>query len=969
MKKIVLILIGLNLSFTLSAQVSKTINVSTPGTLNTLVTLSDFENITNLTLTGKINASDFLTIRDSMIAVETLDISGVIIEAYEGSRGTYDWVDISSYYANEIPYSAFYQKKTLKSIVLPESITSIAQDAFSNCKYLKSITIPSKVTTIGNGSFAVCNSLQSVIIPSSVTSIDENAFYSCDSLKSVTIPSSISSIQSSAFGYCKNLDDVILPSSVKSIGDNAFAGCSNLKNITIPSSVDSIAKRAFYECKTIATLTIPSSVKYIGEECFSGCELLQSVILPSSLTKIENYLFYYCSNLKTITIPSNVTAIGKEAFSYCTNLKSVTISNSVKIIGYSAFYYCKSLDTITIPSSVTMIENETFSGCDSLTRVNLPSSLKSIGESAFSDCLSLKAIDIPSSITNIQYQTFYNCRNLKTVTIPSSVDTIGVSAFEECTSLQSINLPSSITTIGKYAFYDCTGLRYINIPNAVDTIGKAAFEYVSLTALRSFTGPKIVNVDKLPVDTLYVPIGTRDAFEKSGNYDYKVIVEFAACVTSSKLITVLGQGIMPSISFIADTSVCPGQTVTMKCPKAFSYAWSTNETTQSITVKETGTYSVTVTAENGCTNTAKEHVTMHQPYTEQIKVATYNSKGTAVLVAWTPTKEKRTASYALQHLDDVTGTFKTIATRGVKDSTLVIDIQANAMIQSYSYRLITYDSLCHDSSISQVHETIHLSCSQSTNTSSEVQLSWNTYKGLTPKVFKVYAINNDIAVDSFTLGNNGNPTFQRTYMNHKPGNSYRIGFDLNSPVYIGTLKTDSILLGYKQILSNVAVSQCQSTMPSFAFVKDTTVCHGQKFVLKAPKAVQYIWNTKATSDSISITETGLYSVTITNDKGCTYSASEHVTVHQAFAEQIKVATYNEKGTAVTVAWTPTKGKQIARYALQHLDDNSGTYKTIVTRGVSDSTFFVDLKADATIQTYSYKWLYSKYISKMIIFAS
>ena len=133
MKKIVLLLIGLNLSFALSAQVSKTINVSTPGTLNTLVTLTDFENITNLTLTGKIDARDFLTIRDSLLKVDTLDISGVIIEAYDGSGGTDTWNSTNTYFANEIPYSALYNKVTLKSIVLPPSISTIGDYAFNQC--------------------------------------------------------------------------------------------------------------------------------------------------------------------------------------------------------------------------------------------------------------------------------------------------------------------------------------------------------------------------------------------------------------------------------------------------------------------------------------------------------------------------------------------------------------------------------------------------------------------------------------------------------------------------------------------------------------------------------------------------------------------------------------------------------------------------------------------------------------------
>lgn len=51
-----------------------------------------------------------------------------------------------------------------------------------------------------------------------------------------------------------------------------------------------------------------------------------------------------------------------------------------------------------------------------------------------------------------------------------------------------------------------------------------------------------------------------------------------------------------------DTTICPLEMVTIDAGPGFSsYSWSTNETTQSITVANTGVYGVTVTQANGCT--------------------------------------------------------------------------------------------------------------------------------------------------------------------------------------------------------------------------------------------------------------------------------------------------------------------------------------------------------------------------------
>jgi len=923
MKKIVLFILGLSFSLGISAQVSKTINVTTAGTLSTLLKLNEKNNTTNLILTGNLDARDFVVLRDEMKSLNTLDLSNITIDAYSGGEGTDYWSDYSSsrdYAANQLPFSAFDSDSIISTIILPNSITSIGSYSLYSCKKLSSITIPSSVTDIGIGPFVKCNSLDSIkipatvksignyafsscdnllsvilppsldsikdytfsncksldsiAIPATVVSLGKSAFYSCESLHSVILPASLDSIKESTFENCLNLDSIIIPSSVVSIGKsafyycenlqtvnlptslnsikaNAFGECTNLKSIVIPSSVDSIGESAFYSCKalqsinlpatlkaisantfeyckSLKTISIPSSVSKIGKSSFSGCDSLNSIIIPNSVDTIDNYAFEDCKLLKTITIPNSVKYLGSHSFTSCISLKSVVIPSSIKSLSPYVFSNCDSLRSVSIPNTVTAIEYDAFYGCDSLKTINIPASVTSIGDEAFSDCQSIESLVIPSSVTKIgvsafencyllssiniptslstlSNRIFYECRKLKNIHIPSSIDTIGRSAFSHCYYLDSVYLPSSITYIDAFAFYYCDSLKSINIPNSVDTIGNNAFLYDNLKVLKAFTGPLIIDDEPLTGDTLYIPVGTKAAYEKSGNYKFKYIIEFEACVASANLIKIPGQGIMPSISFNADTTICPGQNLTIKAPLAASYSWSNSATTQSLKVTETGTYSVTITAPNGCTNSASEKVLFHQPYAEQIKLATFNKANNAVIIAWTPTKGKQIASYALQLLDDMTGKYKTIANRGLTDSTYVVDKKADVKSQTYSYRLIAYDSVCNDSAISDVHETIHLSCSQSTNASTEVQLSWNTYKGLSPDVYKVYAISNGVAVDSFSLANNGNQTFQRTYSNHKAGYTYRIGFDLKSPVFTGTLKSDSG--PYSQSLSNLAESE------------------------------------------------------------------------------------------------------------------------------------------------------------------
>jgi len=802
MKKNILLILGLSLSLSLFAKINKTINVSTAGTLYTLLSENEIDSISNLTVTGTIDARDFVIIRDSLKKLDSLDLSSATIEEYIGADGTDS--DFDTYLANEIPYSAFLYRKKLKSIILPATTSALNEYAFNHCDSLISIKIPSTVTTIGQGTFGHCYALDTILIPNSVKSIGKYAFYYCG-IRYASLSSSMTHVGEAAFENSENLNTVIIPSSIKVIDANAFSNCYKLKTINIPSSVDSILESAFYDCLDLRTVSIPSTVKYIGESAFSNCRSLQTFEIPTSMTKIPSYLFYLCDSIKSVTIPTNIKSIGYKAFSYCENLQSLNIPSTIDSIGGYAFNSCISLKSITIPTSVTFIDEYAFYSCDSLLSINIPNSVKKIGEGAFSLCSQLKTVTLPSTLNIIKYKTFYECEKLETINIPSTVDTIEESAFKACYSLKTLQLPISLKFIDQYAFYDCTGLQSINIPNSIDSIGEDAFQNVSLKKLIAFTGPNIIDYDKLPVDSLFIPQGTSNAYIASNHYDYKVIKEFEACVASANLITIPGQGIFPLISFKSDTVICPGQTATLKSPTASTYLWSTNETTQNITVSTTGTYSLTAVNTNGCMSTAKEKVIIHQPFADEIKIATFNKKSDAIIIAWTPTKGKQIASYALQLLDDATGKYKTIAKHGIADSTFFADNKANGLIQTYSYRLISYDSICYDSAISKVHETIHLSCSQNPTSLNVVELGWNTYKGLTPAVYKVYVNNGGSVVDSFTLANNGNSTFSRSYAKHKQGYTYRIGFDLDNKVYTGTLKSDSG--PFSQSLSNLAESE------------------------------------------------------------------------------------------------------------------------------------------------------------------
>ena len=118
--------------------------------------------VTNLTVTGTIDARDFKIMRDSMPVLAVLDLSSATITAYTGTAVTD--VPNDTFAANTIPQFAFCNqqswtgKTTLTSITFPSSVTSIGDYAFSYCSgFTDSLTIPSSVTKIGTLAFFECS--------------------------------------------------------------------------------------------------------------------------------------------------------------------------------------------------------------------------------------------------------------------------------------------------------------------------------------------------------------------------------------------------------------------------------------------------------------------------------------------------------------------------------------------------------------------------------------------------------------------------------------------------------------------------------------------------------------------------------------------------------------------------------------------------------------------------------------------
>ena len=274
-----------------------------------------------------------VTIPDSVTSIGTDAFSNT---AYYNNESNWD---------NEFLYIGNYLIKAKENVSgnveIRQGTKTIADSAFSGCTSLKSVNIPDSVTSIGYGVFEDCASLTSVTIPNSVTEIDYGVFRGCTSLTSITIPDGVTSIGEWAFESCTSLTSITIPDGVTSIGEEAFGDCTSLTSITIPDSVTSIGICAFENTAYYNNSSNwDNGVLYIGNHLIEAKDNISgNVEIRQSTKTIADYAFCNCNSLTSVTIGENVKSIGIHAFFNCHSLKSVKLSDTTTEIGKKAFGY------------------------------------------------------------------------------------------------------------------------------------------------------------------------------------------------------------------------------------------------------------------------------------------------------------------------------------------------------------------------------------------------------------------------------------------------------------------------------------------------------------------------------------------------------------------------------------------------------------------------------------------------------
>lgn len=324
---------------------------------------------------------------------------------------------------------------------------------------------------------------------------------------------------------------------------------------------------------------------------------------------------------------------------------------------------------------------------------------------------------------------------------------------------------------------------------------------------------------------------TTQSINVSSSGSHSVVVTNANnCVSLPSLnmnVTVHNIPVAPLINASGGSlTACIGQTITLNASGGLNYLWSTNQTGSSIVVNASGNYSVTSTDANGCTSlpSAAANVTI---FTNPPIPSTTLSGSPSICAGQTLTiTAQASASY--------------LWSNGSTTQSITVGSAGN-----YSVSIIDLNGCSSQNSIPVVVTINSLPTSIITANSATSFCNGNSVQLNSNNTFSSYLWSNGATTQSISVSVSGNYSLQVT--------------DANGCI--------------SNVSNAIAVTVFPTPATPVITASSNSICAGSSIVLSASNSVSYLWSNGSTTQNITVSSPGNYSLTTTDINGCTSAPS------------------------------------------------------------------------------------------------
>jgi hypothetical protein len=384
----------------------------------------------------------------------------------------------------------------------------------------------------------------------------------------------------------------------------------------------------------------------------------------------------------------------------------------------------------------------------------------------------------------------------------------------------------------------------------------------------------------------------------AGNYSVTVSNGSCSASSASVSVSVLTAPTTPTISANGATSFCQGESVTLTSSSATGNTWSNGATTQSITVSAAGNYSVSVSNGSCSASSASVAVTvLPAPTTPTISAngaTSFCQGGSVTLTSSSATGNTWSNGATTQSITvSAAGNYSVTISNGsctASSSSVAVSVLTAPTTPTISTNGAT--SFCQGGSVTLTSSSAtgntwsNGATSQSITVSAAGNYSVSVSNGSCSASSASVAVTVLPAPNTPTISANGATSFCQggsvtLTSSSATGNTWSNGATTQSI-------TVSAAGNYSVTVSNGSCSASSSsvvvsvlpapTTPTISANGATSFCQGESVTLTSSSATGNTWSNGATTQSITVSAAGNYSVSVSNGSCTSSSASVAVTV-------------------------------------------------------------------------------------------